>query len=90
MWVYAEQWVSEALFALERTCSATTKEAVKEVDNSSHTDSHVEHMEVEGEESHVTSESGVDVATPAPVSISVMQMITGSSRHRSHRFSAST
>ena len=38
---------------------------MKEVDDSGHTDSHVEHMEIEGEESHVTSGSGVGVATPA-------------------------
>ena len=59
--------------------NTTTKEVVKEVDDSSHTDSHVEHLEVEGKESHVTSGSGVHVgvATPAPVMISVMQMVTG-------------
>ena len=37
----------------------------------------------------MTSESGVGVAAPAPVSISVMQMVAGSSRHRSHHFSVS-
>ena len=78
LWACAEQWewVSEALFALKPPpdSTVTTKEAVKEVDDSGHTDSSVEHMKTEAEESHVTSGSGVGVTTPAPVSISVMQI----------------
>ena len=46
-------------------------------------------MKTEGKGSHVTSGSGVGVATPAPVFISVMQMVAGSSRHRSRHFSVS-
>ena len=39
------EWVSEALIALKPPQnSTTTKEAVKEVDDSDHTDSHVEHV----------------------------------------------
>ena len=39
------EWVSEALFTRKPPqYSTTTKEAVKEVDDSDHTDSHVEHM----------------------------------------------
>ena len=83
--------MNEALFALKSAPNKTnTKETVKEVDDSGHTDSHVEHMETtEGEKSHVTSGSGVGVATPAPVSINVMQMVAGGSWHRSHHFSVS-
>ena len=69
--------VCEALFALNLLQITLPQEVVKEVDDSDHTDSHVQHMETtEGKESHVTSWSGVGVATPVPVS---MQMVAGSS-----------
>ena len=47
--------------------STTTKEAVKEVDDSDHTDSHVEHVHGNYWGKRI-SESGVGVATPTPVS----------------------
>ena len=65
LWACAEQWewVSKALFALKPPPeNTTTKETVKKVDDSGHTDSSVEHMETEA---HVTSGSGVGVAMPA-------------------------
>ena len=83
--------MSEALFALKPPPdNSTLPQRRNEVDDSGHTDSHVEHMEIEGKESHVTSGSGVGMATPAPVSISVMQMVAGSCQHRSHHFSVSS
>ena len=67
--------MSETLLPQAPPDNTTTKEAVKKVDDGSHTYSLVEHLETEGKELHVTSGGGM--ATPAPVSISVMQMIAG-------------